>query len=123
MANKYNDMLIKSRKKFPIHKRISVRVKKKPTNPFGSLSFAKIIETKEDPDYEIYIHSKYGYLTYQSVSIKNFEAVRLPIDDKLWIELYCVFDVIKVKDPKRDEAWFALMKKNGSLLKRPIFTS
>lgn len=106
-------LLIKARKKFPVHKRISVRVKEVPVNPFNSLVFDKIIQMKKDPEYEIYIHQRDGYLTYNSVSIKNFEPVRLPLDDKLWIELYSVFDVVKIRDPKRDEAWFKLMKKIG----------
>lgn len=93
-------ILMKARKKFPVHKRISVRVKQNPTNPFNSLVFDKIIQMKEYPEYEIYIHSKYGYLTYKSVNIKNFEPVRLPLDDKLWIELYSVFEVTKIKDKK-----------------------
>lgn len=113
MTNNHKNTIIKSRKKFPVHKRISVRVKKKPKNPFNSSAFSKIIEMKKDPEYEIYIHSRDGYLTYQSVSIENFEAVRLPLDDKLWIELYCVFDIVKIQNSKRDEAWFTLMKKIG----------
>lgn len=94
-----NRFELKPHKKFPKHKRIYVRVKDNPRNPYNSTIFEKIISMKDEhPDYVIYIHD--DYLTYESLTIKNFEAVRLPIDDKLWNELYFVFDVVKIKKEK-----------------------
>ena len=96
-----NNLIVKAQLKFPKHKRIYVRVKEKPLNPFHSSIFDQVIQiSKVHSKYILYIHD--DYLTYESQTIENFEPVRLLLDDKLWIELISVFDVIKIKKSKVD---------------------
>ena len=94
-----NNLIVEAQKKFPSHKRIYVHVKENPSNPFNASYWGKVIEMKDtDPKYIIYIHD--DYLSYRSRTIKNFEPVRILLDDKLWIELLSIFDVVKIKKSK-----------------------
>lgn len=90
----YLTILKKAHKKFPTHKRIHIRLKENPTNPFNSLYIDKFIENKEFPNYTLYIHD--WYFTIYSQDLINFEPLRIPIDKKLWIEIYCSFDFVKI---------------------------
>lgn len=96
--NNFNNLLAESKKLFPKHKKILVRIKKLPQNPFGSTIFGKIIEGRDLYfEFIIYIHD--DNLTLDSKQIRNYEPVELPIDAKLWIELYKVFDFVEfIKD-------------------------
>lgn len=90
---KYSKILKKSRKTFPTHQKIIVRVKDFPNNPFNSTIFEKIIEGKNMyPEFTLYIHD--DYLTINSIQIKNYEPVKLILDYKLWIEIYDVFNFV-----------------------------
>ncbi len=81
----------KAKKKFPQHKLLNLRVKKNPKKPYKKTVFEKAIELRHFyPVYQVYIHD--FYLTFTSTSIKNAESVKVKIDDKLWIELYYIFD-------------------------------
>lgn len=82
----------KAKKKFPLHKRIDVRVKEEPTNPFSSIVFDKIIKNKEHPEYFLYIHD--NYITINSKTLDALNPIELFLDKKLWIEIYSVFDVM-----------------------------
>lgn len=93
--NNYLSILKKSKKTFPKHKKLLVRIKDSPRNPFNSFTFDKLIRNKElYSKFIIYIHE--NYVRIESKQIKNFEPVKLALDYKLWIELYEVFDFVKV---------------------------
>ena len=99
--NNFNNLLAESKKLFPKHKKILVRIKELPQNPFGSTIFGKIIESKNTyPEFILYIHD--DYLTINSTQIKNYEAVKLILDYKLWIEIYNVFDFVGFVEEKKD---------------------
>ena len=93
-SDEYNYLLNEAQKTFPYHKRLKIRLRNNPTNPFGSTYMAKFIENKAYPEYELYIHD--NYFTFSSLNLKNFEPFRVSIDDKLWIELYCAFKLVKI---------------------------
>lgn len=98
----YYSTLRRAKKTFPKHKRLYIRLKEQPTNPFNSLYIAKFIENVEYPDYELYIHDM--YFTIKSLNLSNFESVKIPIDDMLWIEFFCTFDFISViKNEKKNK--------------------
>lgn len=98
----YYIMLDKSKKIFKRHKRIKIRLKKKPQNPFNSTTIESIINRKDYPNYELYIHD--DYMTLKNVDLEKFEELKLIIDDKLWIEIYLCFDFIKfIKKKDEDE--------------------
>lgn len=97
-----NFYVTRSKKKFPAHKELLIRIKKFPKNPYGSSIFEKIIKMKDYPDYYLYIHKRDNYLTLRCVSIKNSQKEQIPLDYKLWIELFFVFDFVKkVKKNKK----------------------
>lgn len=98
MSKKINQLVKEAKETFPSHQTIRLRVKKHPVNPFNSSIMGKIIEmSKLHPEYIFYIHEKYNYLTYHCPSIENFEPVRIRIDNKLWVELLSVFELVKGK--------------------------
>lgn len=92
--NNYFTTLKKAKKTFPMHKRLYIRLKENPTNPFNSLYIDKFIQNSEYPDYELFIHDI--YFTIKCLNLCLFEPVRIPTDEKLWIEIFCAFDFIKV---------------------------
>lgn len=73
-----------------------------PYSPSPS-PFYSILEHSKDSlhhkHYILYIHDK--YLTIRADGF-NFEPVKLLIDDKIWIELFCLFDVNE-KETKKDK--------------------
>lgn len=98
----YLQKLKKAKKTFPTHKKLLVRIKDSPTNPFYSFAFEKLIRDKElYSEFIIYIHEDYVKLI--SKQITNFEPVKLALDSKLWIELYEVFDFIKVINKEKNK--------------------
>ncbi len=99
----FSAMLARSKRTFPSHKKLLVRVKKSPSNPFCSSIFEKMIFQMDSyPEYELYIHKRDNYLTLtlKSPKIKRVEGSKIPLDDKLWIELFFVFDFVKVVKKK-----------------------
>ena len=85
------EIIKKAKKKFPQHKLLHLRVKENPQKPYEKTVFEQAIKLRASyPVYQVYIHE--WYLTFISTSIKNAESVRVEIDDKLWIELYYIFD-------------------------------
>lgn len=79
---------------FPFHRRIRLRIKENPCNPFQSPTMEKFILTRETyPEYQAYFHDEYVSIHYENTSI----SVQLPYSDKLWIELSSVFDVVPLE--------------------------
>lgn len=90
----------KSKRKFTKHKWLYVHVKKDAYVPYEKSFFHKIIADSNNPKlrhkkYILYIHEE--YLTIRSQDF-NFEPIKVILDDKLWIELFCVFSVKEVSD-------------------------
>lgn len=86
-----------AKKTFPSHQLIRLRIKKKPVNPFGSPTMDKFIHTRDiHPEYDAYIHDESISIYYVGTE-KNIVA-SLPFDDKLWIELFSVFELVPEKD-------------------------
>lgn len=97
----FSAMVARSKKTFPSHKKSLVRVKKSPVNPFGSSIFEKaILQMDSYPEYELYIHDDYLTLTLKSSAIPIVEGSKIKLDDKLWIELFFVFDFVKIVKEK-----------------------
>lgn len=85
-----------AKKTFPSHKKIRLRIKKRPVNPFGSPTMDKFIYTRNTyPEYDAYIHDNSISIYY--IGTETPVVVRLPLDDKLWIELYRVFKLVPEK--------------------------
>ncbi len=80
-----------AKKKFPLHKQLVVYVKENPVNLYDSVMFDNIIRKSNYPAYSLYIHD--DYITLWALNIPNAEPIKLIIDDKLWEELYNIFDV------------------------------
>lgn len=97
-----NFYVTRSKKTFPSHKKIIICMKKHPINPYDSTIFAKIIEMKSYPYYYLYIHKRDGYLTLRCLSLKNSEDIKIPLDYKLWIELFFVFNFVKKIKKNKD---------------------
>ena len=94
---KFNKLVKKAKETFPLRKEIHLRVKSEPTNPFNSSIMGKIIEMREThSEYVFYIHKNYEYIRYTCPSIEFFEPVKLPFDEKLLVEMLCVFDFVEV---------------------------
>ena len=89
----------KAHGKFPMHKWLRIRVKTNPSNPFNNMVFDKIIRDSISLDhyqYAIYIHD--NYLSIRSLQFLKFEPIKIWLDRKLWVELYCVFDIDDTDD-------------------------
>lgn len=89
-----------AKRKFIKHKWLYVRVKKDASVPYEKSFFHKIIADSNNPKlkhkkYILYIHEK--YLTIRSQGF-TFETIKHPLDDKIWVELNCVFSVKEVLD-------------------------
>lgn len=85
----------KAKRKFMKHKWIHVYVKEDASLPYEKSFFSKFIADSNNPvlmhkDYILYIHE--DYLTIRAENFL-FEPVKVPLHDKLWVELYCVFDI------------------------------
>lgn len=91
--------LRKAQKIFKPNKRMVIRLKSHTTNIFNSSYMASFIEKKAFPNYELYIHKE--YFSLDNLGIQNFETVRIPIDDKLWLELYFCFDFVSFVDDEK----------------------
>lgn len=97
------EIIKESKKRFKKHHLLHVTVKDDANLlPFDISPFTSIIEHSKDElqhkNYVIYVHDK--YLTIKADEFV-FEPVKLLFDDKLWIELYYVFDVL---DSKKDDS-------------------
>ncbi len=85
----------KAKKSFPSHCLIRLRIKQNPVNPYTSITMEKIIGMRKlHPEYVFYIHERDNYVRYSCPTIENFESVKLPLDDKLWVELFSIFDFV-----------------------------
>lgn len=85
----------KATRKFVKHKWINVYVKNQASVPYEKSFFNKIIADCNNPklkhkNYILYIHDE--YLTIRAQDFL-FEPVKVELHDKLWIELYCVFNI------------------------------
>ena len=99
----FSAIVTRSQRTFPSHKKLLIRVKKSPVNPFNSSIFEKaILQMDSYSEYELYIHERDNYLTLtlKSSTISNVEGSKIQLDDKLWIELLFVFDFIKIVEEK-----------------------
>lgn len=84
-----------AKKIFIPHQHITVRIKKDATNPFASTAFGKFLEMQEvRPIYNLYIHLRDNYMSFSCPTCKEFDTVKMPIDDKLWVELLCLFEIL-----------------------------
>ena len=91
--------LKKAKRKYVAHKWLSIYVKKKAFTPYEKSIFHKFITDSQAPlnhkKYLLYIHDK--YLTISSEDF-TFEPVKVLLHDKLWIELYTVFNLANDAD-------------------------
>lgn len=95
----YLQTLKKAKKTFPTHKKLLVRIKENPKNPFNSFTFEKLIRDKDlNSEFVIYIHE--NYIKIISKEVKNFVPIKLTLDNKLWIEIYNIFDFKKILNEK-----------------------
>lgn len=46
------------------------------------------------PNYQLYIHLRNHYMTFSCPTEKYFEPVYMEIDDKLWVEILNLFEII-----------------------------
>ena len=98
--NEFKQMLENAKKTFPSHRMIYLRIRKDAKNPFDSPTMDKFIRTRNIfPKYRCYIHDE--YVSFYYLSIPKTIVARLPINDKLWIELFCVFKLSKEKKKKK----------------------
>ena len=83
-----------AKKIFTPHQKLTVRIKEDATNPFNSTVFNKLWEMKKQrPVYNLYIHLRDSYITISCPTCKELDPIRLPIDEKLWVELLCFFQI------------------------------
>ena len=85
----------KAERKFLKHKWIHVYIKEDASLPYEKSFFSKFIADSNNPalmhkNYILYIHD--GYLTIRAEDFL-FEPVKVELHNKLWIELYNVFNI------------------------------
>ena len=84
-----------AQKIFTPHQKLGVRIKKNAVNPFGSTAFETFLKMrKRRPKYQLYIHLRNSYMTFSCPDDKFFEPVYLAIDEKLWVEILNIFELI-----------------------------
>ena len=96
----FSEKLEEAKKTFTPHKKLKVRIKDDATNPFGLYMFEHFLRMREEQQrsvYELYIHTRDGYMSFSCPECENFETDRLKIDDKLWVEILCMFEIVKKK--------------------------
>ncbi len=87
-----------AQKIFTPHKKLVVQIKKNAVNPFDSTAFEKFLEMrKRRPKYQLYIHLRNHYMTFSCPDDKYFESVYFPIDNKLWVEIFDIFEIVTEK--------------------------
>ena len=85
----------KSKKIFLPHTMYTVRIKKHAKNPFGDTVFAKFLEhKKERPIYQLYIHLRDNYMSFSCPDCPAMDTVKKRIDDKLWVEILELFQIV-----------------------------
>lgn len=104
MNLKETEIMLESKKRFNQHQWLYVTVKSDVESlPYSPSPFDSILEHSRDSlhhkHYILYIHDK--YLTIRADGF-NYEPVKLLIDDKIWIELFYLFDV-NVKKTRKDK--------------------
>lgn len=90
----FRNIIKESKKQFLSHSWLRIIVKKDPHNPYGNMIFEKIIHDSiflNHTKYAIYIHDK--YISIRSLKYECFEPIKILLDNKLWIELYNVFEI------------------------------
>ena len=105
MNQKEKEIIMVAQERFKRHQWLHVTVKEDADSlPYKISPFTAIIEHSKDDlkhkNYILYIHEK--YLTVSSKDFK-FEPVKLLIDDKIWVELFYIFDV-NVQKSKKDKS-------------------
>lgn len=89
----------KAKRKFVKHKWLYVYVKKNASAPYEKSFFNKLIADSKNPlkhkNYILYIHED-----YLSIRPNGFlmDTIKVLLDDKLWIELYYVFNIKEPDD-------------------------
>ena len=104
MNLKEKEIIAESKARFRQHKWLHVIVKNGvSTLPYSPSPFDSILEHSKDSlqhkNYILYIHDK--YITIRSEDF-TFEPVKLLIDDKIWVEIFSLFD-INSKKTKKDK--------------------
>ncbi|MCI8616652.1 MAG: hypothetical protein HFJ60_00010 [Clostridia bacterium] len=95
----------KAKRKFVKHKFIYVCIKENAYAPYEKSFFHKLISDSKSPlkhkNFILYIHDN-----YLSIHPNGFvlDTIKVPLDDKLWVELYCVFELDKDVDENFIEA-------------------
>lgn len=89
------ELIHKATRKYVKHKWLSVYVKANASTPYEKSFFHKLIADSKNPKlrhthYMLYIHE--DYLTISSLT-HTYEPVKVMLHDKLWIELYTVFNL------------------------------
>lgn len=105
MNQEEKEIIKESQARFKSHKWLHVTVRDDADSlPYKISPFTAIIEhSKDDLQHKNYIlHINDKYLTVSSKEFK-FEPVKLLIDDRIWIELFYIFDV-NVKKSKKDKS-------------------
>lgn len=95
----FHRILKKAKKKFPTHKWVRIKVNENAYNPFNSMLFEKIINDSlilDHKQYALYIHDT--YLSIRSIQFKNYDPIKMELDSKLWVELYCIFEIDDTDD-------------------------
>ena len=96
----FSEQVEKSKKTFAPHKKLKVRIKDDAVNPFGLYMFEHFLRMREEQQrsvYELYIHTRDGYMSFSCPSCEAMDTARQPIDDKLWVEILCMFELKKEK--------------------------
>lgn len=92
---KFTHQVKKAQKIFTPHQKLHVRIRSEAKNPFGNLAFQKLLEMRDSrPNYQLYIHLRNHYMTFSCPTEKYFEPVYMEIDDKLWVEILNLFEII-----------------------------
>ena len=86
-----------AKKIFIPNRELFVRIKKDAHSPFGQLMFEHYLLMQQKYQrsvYKLYIHLKHGYISFSCPGETRLDISRLRIDDKLWVEILCMFEPV-----------------------------
>ncbi len=93
----FKKQVAEAKKIFTPNRELYVRIKEDAHSPFGQLMFDHYLVMKKKYQrtvYKLYIHLKYGYISFSCPNEPRMDTSRLPIDSKLWVELLCMFEPV-----------------------------
>ncbi len=97
LMENFKKQVATAKKIFTPNTELFVRIKKGAHNPFGQFMFDHYLVMQEKyqrSTYKLYIHLKHGYISFSCPSEPRMGTSRLRLDEKLWIELMCMFEPI-----------------------------